>query len=644
MVDNSHQLDHITSTSVPEDLPDEEPPTVTPSVAPHSRPECATPGQSDHQSSECLKLSSRAETEKIVADQSSDIQLDLEGEESSRFEDECSQHLLKLEREDRCDSQEKLPTAHAVDSSMDEQCQYSQSVGPEKNKGLKLAESSKVQEDVISNIVSPLPHSVAGNVDTTSQASHSSASRNHPCSLGAVALFSNKEAPINDFGASTVADGYYDDFESTVSLPREHDQNSKPDSQNSLSPAEMKDSRKDSSTRGQPAVYDSQDEVEEEIAEEVRQHSTASEHNHQSGTLLDIYQQDDILKHQDVNIISKNAPSISPVKTPSPVTDEMPSFNIGDRVLVGSVQPGTLRFKGPTSFANGFWAGVELDKSEGSNNGTYDGVVYFECEECHGIFAPPDKITHLPDKFELYTDTTEDEDSFFDDSSDKSGNKHKENEDNAEKHRTPESKNKQLLIKDTDSEDKNVSGDNTDAPLTARSHLNSQHDKKSKHPVSNGNALDIILDFEDASHTLLISDMDKMGLVKQANNKKVSSIEVEDLDSQQYITPADLTTEIKDEKEEQKSKDLLDKFSDKLLNNFLKDTVNQFAEIKRVKEQKIKTANETNGSLFGENEEEKWISSVVQKDGLPFFLPTEKEELSSPELCNRPVSILQIFN
>ncbi|KAL8177367.1 UNVERIFIED_CONTAM: hypothetical protein K2H54_001291, partial [Gekko kuhli] len=70
-------------------------------------------------------------------------------------------------------------------------------------------------------------------------------------------------------------------------------------------------------------------------------------------------------------------------------------FSIGDRVLVGNVQPGTLRFKGLTNFAEGFWAGVELDKPVGKNNGTYDGVKYFDCKEKHGIFAPPRKISWI---------------------------------------------------------------------------------------------------------------------------------------------------------------------------------------------------------------------------------------------------------
>ncbi|XP_033007200.1 centrosome-associated protein 350 [Lacerta agilis] len=82
-------------------------------------------------------------------------------------------------------------------------------------------------------------------------------------------------------------------------------------------------------------------------------------------------------------------------------------FNIGDRVLVSNVQPGTLRFKGLTEFAKGFWAGVELDKPEGNNNGTYNGIQYFNCKEKHGIFAPPQKISRILESSSNFVDTAE---------------------------------------------------------------------------------------------------------------------------------------------------------------------------------------------------------------------------------------------
>ncbi|XP_045904762.1 centrosome-associated protein 350 isoform X2 [Micropterus dolomieu] len=601
--------DHSRSTSVPEELSDEDPPTVTPTPV-HGSPECLTSGQRSRLSTVDLLIPSSKEgqaqmiepgDENSVSYQRSDIQEELEVEVNSTLEDRHSERLLKLEKEDRLDSQEKLSTSKHISSSMSEEHRYSPSVSLEQDKQIKPRETSEAEEAVKPNIID--------------------------FSLKNGSLKKDVEV------SSPIADGYHDDFESSVdSSPREEHHSYKPASQISV-PDEIKGSTKDSPSRSIP--YDSQDEeVEEEIAEEPSHHSGISGDSHQSGRLLDLHNQTDYSKHDEDLVNSNHSLPISPLQTPlSPVVDEMPSFNIGDRVLVGGVQPGTLRFKGLTSFANGFWAGVELDKSEGSNNGTYDEVVYFECNESHGIFAPPDKITHLPDKFEFYTDTTEDEDSFFDDLSGKGGDKHKTEENKSQKQGNMKSKNEQTSREVYGPGDKTVTDESVyknQAPLKAVSHLNSQHYKESKLPISNGNIGDIILDFEDAPTTLLISDLNK--------SKITTLVEREDVDSQQQFTPVDLSTGIRDDKDEQKDKDLLDTFADKLLNNFLKDTVKQFAEIKKAKEQKIEAANQMNGVPLGENVKEEWFSSVEQKDYLPFFLPAEKEELSSPELCNRPES------
>lgn len=595
----------------------EDPPAVTPT------PVCVSPAPGGCLSTEGLfkPFSKEAQAEVIESHQRSDIQEELEREMSSKSEDQHSEHLLKLEKEDRLDSQEKLATSKRVSSPGGGEHHYSPSASLEQDQQLKTNEA---EEAVKSNTThSSISHSAEMDIKISPQSSSRSSSSGH-----SLLLTSKKEAPIKDAEASSpIADGYHDDFESSVySSPREKHHGSKPDSHLSALCTETRDLRKDSPSRA--TTFDSQDEeVEEEIAEELSHHSGTSETSHQSGRLLDLGDREESkCEHKDIDH-SIHSPPISPLQTPrSPMIDEMLGFKIGDRVLVGGVQPGTLRFKGPTSFANGYWAGVELDKSEGSNNGTYDGVVYFVCDERHGIFAPPDKITHLPDKFEVYTDTTEDDDSFFDDLPDKDGDKPKTDENKSQKGGHLKSSDEQTSFKTYES----------------GSQLISQQFSESKHPMSNGDTRNIILDFEDVPNNLLTSDMDKIGLGKR-NQKEVIPLDEKE-DSQHHITAKDLTTDIGTNNigtnKEEQDKVLLYTITDKFVNNFVKDTVEHLAEIKKAKEQKIKVANRMNEDLFGENfEEPEGFSSVEQKDGLPFFLPAEQEELSSPELCNRPVSV-----
>ncbi|KAM9761415.1 centrosome-associated protein 350 isoform 2-T2 [Menidia menidia] len=610
------------STSAPKDLSDEEPPTPVEDV--YGETKSGTPGQRSHQSSETrLRPSTRAESgdERVLTENRSDIQEELELEVSSKFEEEHSQHLFQLEKE-APEPQQRLLTP-------DGDRQHSPSVCHEQDKRVNRSEISEARENASPDATSGQHASPAVDLELSPHASYSPAS-NSPDS---VALSSNKEAPPRDVEVSPTADAYHDDFESTGSSPRQEYHYSKPESQISGSPTETKALRKDSYSKS--LTHDSQEEAaEEEIAEELSHHSDGSERSHQSGRLLlDLNLPKEDFKHENSSNSSRASP-VSPPQSgsPSPVADEMPSFSVGDRVLVGSVQPGTLRFKGPTSFANGFWAGVELDKSEGSNNGTYDGVVYFECEKRHGIFAPPDKITHLPEKFELYTDTTEDEDSFLDDQPDKNGNKQKRSQVDSQKQGNLENENEHIPREDTKSGEKKLMDEENEAQLVNRSYLNSQHHKESPHPVPNGNAGDIILDFRDASQTFIISD-------KQTQKETAPLIKSEEeADSEQHFSAGDLSIAIDNDEGEQKGRDVLDTVAEKLLNNFVKDTVKQFAEIKKAKEQKIRAANQMNESSLGSKDDEEWMVSVEQKDGLPFFLPVEKEELSSPELFNRPES------
>jgi dynactin complex subunit len=48
-----------------------------------------------------------------------------------------------------------------------------------------------------------------------------------------------------------------------------------------------------------------------------------------------------------------------------------------------------VAFLGPTHFAGGQWAGVQLDSAQGRNDGSVRGVRYFTCPESKGVFVRP---------------------------------------------------------------------------------------------------------------------------------------------------------------------------------------------------------------------------------------------------------------
>ncbi|XP_024082800.1 kinesin-like protein KIF13A isoform X2 [Cimex lectularius] len=53
---------------------------------------------------------------------------------------------------------------------------------------------------------------------------------------------------------------------------------------------------------------------------------------------------------------------------------------------------GVIAYIGPTEFASGTWVGVDLDAPTGKNDGTVQGVKYFEARHKHGIFVRADKL------------------------------------------------------------------------------------------------------------------------------------------------------------------------------------------------------------------------------------------------------------
>ncbi|XP_047125475.1 CAP-Gly domain-containing linker protein 1 isoform X2 [Hydra vulgaris] len=57
---------------------------------------------------------------------------------------------------------------------------------------------------------------------------------------------------------------------------------------------------------------------------------------------------------------------------------------------------GTVRYIGKTEFSTGVWCGLEIEESNGKNNGTVNGYKYFECAENHGIFIRLHKVKIIP--------------------------------------------------------------------------------------------------------------------------------------------------------------------------------------------------------------------------------------------------------
>ncbi|CAL4163597.1 unnamed protein product, partial [Meganyctiphanes norvegica] len=79
----------------------------------------------------------------------------------------------------------------------------------------------------------------------------------------------------------------------------------------------------------------------------------------------------------------------------SPISGEL---KIGDRVVINSttgVKFGVLRYRGPTEFAEGEWAGVELDEPTGKNDGSVAGKRYFDCKQKYGLFAPIARVSRF---------------------------------------------------------------------------------------------------------------------------------------------------------------------------------------------------------------------------------------------------------
>uniref|UniRef100_A0A667I3N3 Centrosomal protein 350 n=1 Tax=Lynx canadensis TaxID=61383 RepID=A0A667I3N3_LYNCA len=470
-------------------------------------------------------------------------------------------------------------------------------------------------------------------------------------------LFAPKETSYSeDFEVSSLkkdisAELYKDDFEVSSLLSLRKDSQSCRD-----------ESRPTKNSASRATSLGSDDEISECLSEKsLSVHSSVH-----SERLLELKSPTELMKSKERSDVEHEQGVTEPPSLVSvSVADELHDFHIGDRVLIGNVQPGTLRFKGVTSFAKGFWAGVELDKAEGNNNGTYDGIVYFVCREKHGIFAPPQKISHIPENFDDYVDINEDEESYSDgqyqyynqEQKDTADSKFDREKDAVEyfyenslpsMHDIEASLDRSLKIETDKVQD--VSG-----VLEAHVHQQSSVDSL----ISSKENKDVPGAIEKVSIAVEGDTLDNAFSEELKQQQQLTEKE-EDLCpevSEKLSTPLlDLLTREKNQLEaqlrsslnEEKSKQQLEKVSlltDSLLTVFVKDTVNQLQEIKKARNEKIQLSNQ--GLLdddrrnmppqgLSQNLEEQ--SASVPDCFLRPDLEDEKEEISSPDICPRPES------
>lgn len=101
--------------------------------------------------------------------------------------------------------------------------------------------------------------------------------------------------------------------------------------------------------------------------------------------------------HRPVNFPGVNVSNVTPrVETGlSCLRNKLAELAVGDRVMLTDRRKGMVRFSGETSFSPGQWFGIELEKPFGKNDGSVNGVRYFQCPPNHGLFATGSRILRV---------------------------------------------------------------------------------------------------------------------------------------------------------------------------------------------------------------------------------------------------------
>ncbi|CAM4812542.1 unnamed protein product [Rotaria magnacalcarata] len=73
----------------------------------------------------------------------------------------------------------------------------------------------------------------------------------------------------------------------------------------------------------------------------------------------------------------------------------VPQFQIGERVRLANNKTGTIKYFGSVPFGVNLWYGVELDEPTGKHDGCIGGIRYFTCPPNRGIFIQPSSLQRL---------------------------------------------------------------------------------------------------------------------------------------------------------------------------------------------------------------------------------------------------------
>lgn len=616
-----------------ESLSDEDPPTVTPT------PVLGSPDLSNslvfseskpkHTSHELSTAQSGSEN--ILSCQKAEETTDVDSLKSEKLQTDHSHvHLSDVLLRPELLAEPDVDKMHSLSSSdlAEESCRVND---PNTASKLKLQDDTSNCTDDVKTTPS-LPNQIfSGEHKTCSQAESSSDRQQSYVPINVPeSQLKGKQV------SSSLTYGYNDDFESLAES-----------SLITMGKKSINSYLEDQRKSLHKSVTNTEDEIVEELSSETKSISDLqSEHlldlKNQTGKPTEPVEGEDLISTISTESSASNSQVLSEV-------DKMDDFSIGDRVLVQNLQLGTLRFKGQTSFAKGFWAGVELDKSEGSNNGTCDGVVYFECKPAHGVFVSPSDVSHLPEVCNIDVNTTDDEDSFFDDMS------HKDPLIDTSKDQLQQQGQVADDIRDGDHKDKgrfdqtNGSCDLESLPTTLNkdfvallnrelpiNNVTFDHSKDGKCSLISGERTVTNLDCISTDNQLsLPSSVGKSNLKMQVQEAKPSAFH-DSLDNEKLLTDTKICA---DEKYDilSNSENVKSTFADQLFKNFVTDAVKQFQQIQKAKHKKIEDANLRKDD-YGDSTKTGLTSLNIKMDKFPLF--DEEEDITSPELYNRQVSIV----